>query len=157
MVPAPHGRVRRQRAHRHALRRRRPPHPQRLITTNRRAEGSNCPVRAKVASARCAVPTATTASKQSLLADLANLREQNQRLRRQNTTLTTRLSEILGEEIFHASGIGHTDETETLRTQVHELEQNVLDLRQELEERTDELGAARAANRDLMATVNRHP
>src|SRR5204862_7056861 len=48
----------------------------------------------------------TAASKQSLLADLANLREQNQRLRRQNTGLTARLSEVLGEEVFQASGIG---------------------------------------------------
>ena len=61
-------------------------------------------------------PASTTVSRQSLRADLANLREQNQRLRRQNTILTTRLTEILGEEVFHASGIGRTDETETLRT-----------------------------------------
>ena len=45
-------------------------------------------------------PASTAASKQSLLADLANLREQNQRLRRQNTDLTARLSEVLGEEVF---------------------------------------------------------
>jgi hypothetical protein len=31
----------------------------------------------------------------------------------------------------------------------------VLDLRQELEERTDDVDAARAANRDLMALANR--
>lgn len=99
----------------------------------------------------------TAASKQSLLADLANLREQNQRLRRQNTDLTARLSEVLGEELFRASGIGRTDETETLRTRTGQLEQQVLDLRQELEERTDDLSAARAANRDLMTLANRKP
>jgi hypothetical protein len=33
----------------------------------------------------------------------------------------------------------------------------VLDLRQELGERTDDLNAARAANRDLMALANRKP
>ena len=92
-------------------------------------------------------PAAATASRQSLLADLANLKEHNQRLRRQNTSLTTRLSEMLGEEVFHASGIGRTGE----------LEQQLLDLRQELEERTDELDAARAANRDLMTLANRIP
>jgi Family of unknown function (DUF6262) len=102
-------------------------------------------------------PASTTASKQSLLADLANLREQNQRLRKQNTDLTARLSEVLGEEVFRASGIGRTDETETLRSRAGQLEQQVLDLRQELEERTDDLHASRAANRDLMTLANRKP
>lgn len=110
------------------------------------------------AEAPATAPTATTVSKRSLLADLANLRDQNDRLRRQNTKLTSRLSEALGEEVLRASGIGLTDETEQLRSQVGQLEQQVLDLRQELEERTDELAAARAANRDLMAELNgRHP
>jgi hypothetical protein len=102
-------------------------------------------------------PASTAASKQSLLADLANLREQNQRLRRQNTDLTARLSEVLGEEVFRASGIGRTDETATLRTRAGQLEQQVLDLRQELEERTGDLHASRAANRDLMTLANRKP
>jgi len=104
-----------------------------------------------------ASPASSAASKQSLLADLANLREQNQRLRKQNTDITARLSEILGEEVFRASGIGRTDDTEALRTRVGQLEQQVLDLRQELDERTDDLDAARAANRDLMTLANRMP
>jgi Family of unknown function (DUF6262) len=102
-------------------------------------------------------PAATTASRQSLLADLANLKEHNQRLRRQNISLTTRLSEVLGEEVFHASGIGRADDAGQLRARAGELEQQLLDLRQELEERTDELHAARAANRDLMTLANRIP
>jgi regulator of replication initiation timing len=111
--------------------------------------------------ARSAAPAASpaasaTASRQSLLADAANLREQNQRLRKQNTDLTARLSEVLGEEVFRASGIGRTDDTEALRTRVGQLEQQILDLRQELEERTDDLDAARAANRDLMTLANRN-
>jgi chromosome segregation ATPase len=109
------------------------------------------------ATAPASSPASTAVSKQSLLADLANLREQNQRLRRQNTDLTARLSEVLGEEVFLASGIGRTDETETLRTRAGQLEQQVLDLRQELEERTDDLSAARTANRDVMALANRKP
>jgi Family of unknown function (DUF6262) len=102
-------------------------------------------------------PTSTTASRQSLLADLANLKEHNQRLRRQNISLTTRLSEVLGEEVFHASGIGRADDAGQLRARAGELEQQLLDLRHELEERTDELHAARAANRDLMTLANRIP
>lgn len=104
-----------------------------------------------------ASPASATASKQSLLADLANLREQNQRLRKQNADLTARLSEVLGEEVFRASGIGRTDDAEALRARVGELENQILDLRQELEERTDDLDAARAANRDLMTLANRKP
>ena len=107
--------------------------------------------------APAASPASTAASKHSLLADLANLREQNQRLRKQNTDLTARLSEVLGEEVFRASGIGRSDDSEALRTRIGQLEQQVLDLRQELEERTDDLDAARAANRDLIARVNRKP
>jgi len=102
-------------------------------------------------------PVSTPASRQSLLADLANLREQNQRLRKQNTDLTARLSEVLGEEVFRASGIGRSDDSEALRVRVGQLEQQVLDLRQELGERTDDLDAARAANRDLMTLANRNP
>jgi uncharacterized membrane protein YccC len=109
------------------------------------------------AAAPASSPASTTVSKQSLLADLANLREQNKRLRKQNTDLTARLSELLGEEVFRASGIGRTDEAEALRARVGQLEQELLDLRQELEERTDDLAASRAANRDLMALANRKP
>ncbi len=58
------------------------------------------------------------------------------------------------EEVFRASGIGRTDESETLRTRVGQLEQQVLDLRQELEERTGDLDAS---HRDLMTLANRKP
>jgi len=114
-------------------------------------------IHARAAAAPGTSPASTAASRQSLLADLANLQAQNQRLRRQNHSLTARLSEVLGAEVFHASGIGHPDETGQLRTRVTELEQLVLDLRQQLEERTDDLDAARSANRDLMALANRKP
>jgi hypothetical protein len=64
--------------------------------------------------------------------------------------------EVLGEGVFRASGIGRAGDTEALRTRVGQLEQQVLDLRQELEEQTDDLDAARAANRDLMTLANRN-
>jgi hypothetical protein len=95
-------------------------------------------------------PASTAASKQSLLADLANLRKQN-------TDLTARLSEALGEEVFRASGIGRADDSEALHTRVGQLEQQVLDIRQELQERTTDLDAARAANRELMSQLNAPP
>ena len=102
-------------------------------------------------------PVSAKASRQSLLADLANLRDQARRLRQHNASLTARLSELLGQEVFRASGLGRTDRTEALQTRLRELEQQLLDLRQQLEERTGELHAAPAANRDLMALANRKP
>jgi regulator of replication initiation timing len=101
------------------------------------------------------MPRTTQVSRQSLLADLANLRAHNERLRRQVSKLAKRLSEALGEEVFRASGLGGPDDTEQLRRQVGDLEQTVADLRQQLTERTEELDAARMANRELMATLNR--
>jgi chromosome segregation ATPase len=113
--------------------------------------------RAAQAQPDASMPRTTQVSRQSLLADLANARAHNERLRRQVTRLSRRLSEALGEEVFRASGLGGPDDTEQLRRQVGELEQAAADLRQQLEERTEELAAARATNRDLMAQLNRTP
>jgi chromosome segregation ATPase len=103
------------------------------------------------------LPRTSQVSRQSLLADLANARAESERLRRRNDKLARRLSELLGEEVFRASGLGGPDDPEQLRRQVSDLEQTVVDLRQQLEERTEELAAARATNRDLMAEANRLP
>ncbi len=101
------------------------------------------------------LPRSAQVSRQSLLADLTNVRAQNERLRRQVNKLAKRLSEALGEEVFRASGLGQPDDTEQLRQQAAALEQELLDVRQQLEERNDELDAARATNRELMAELNR--
>jgi hypothetical protein len=103
------------------------------------------------------VPRTTQVSRQSLLADLANLRAHNERLRRQVGKLARRLSESLGEEVFRASGLGGPEDTEQMRRRVGELEQTMAGLREQLQERTVVLEAARAANRELMAEVNRLP
>ena len=99
-------------------------------------------------------PVGTRTSRRSLLADLANLRAHNERLRHHNTKLSERLSEILGEQVFHEAGLTRTDEIGTLRERVAELEQQLLDRRQDLQDRDDELAAARATNRDLMTRLN---
>jgi hypothetical protein len=113
--------------------------------------------RAAQAQPDTSMPRTSQVSRQSLLADLANLRAHNERLRRQVIKLARRLSEVLGEEVFRASGLGGPDDTEELRRQIAQLEQTTLDLRQQLQERTEELEAARATNRELMAEVNRLP
>jgi hypothetical protein len=62
---------------------------------------------------------------------------------------------MLGEHVYRTSGIGAPDDTADLRQHVGELNQLITDLRQDLEERTDELNAARAANRELITMLNR--
>lgn len=100
-------------------------------------------------------PTGSTrTSHRSLLADIANLRAHNERLRHQNAKLAERLSEVFGDRVFHDAGLTRTDEIDSLRKRVAELEQQLLDCRQDLQDRDDDLAAARAANRDLMASIN---
>jgi hypothetical protein len=99
-------------------------------------------------------PSSTRTSRRSLLADLANLRAHNERLRHQNTKLSERLSEVLGEQVVHDAGLTGTDEIGILRERVAELEQELLDRCQDLQDRDDELAASRAANRGPMTTLN---
>lgn len=99
-------------------------------------------------------PDSIRTSQRSLLADAANLRAQNERLRRQNAALTDRLSEVLGAEVFRASGVGGDEADTALKERLSELEQQLLDCRRDLRDREDELAAARTANRDLMTTLN---
>jgi uncharacterized protein YceH (UPF0502 family) len=99
---------------------------------------------------------ATAVSTASLRAEQANLQARNTRLARRITKLEHRLSDALGTALYQASGIGAPDDTARLQHRITELEQQLLDLRQQLEERTDDLTAARAANRELMTELNRH-
>lgn len=65
------------------------------------------------------------------------------------TPTAARLSEVVGEEAFHAAAITPDHDREHLQAQFKELELQILDLRQEFEERTEELAAARVTNRNL--------
>lgn len=100
-------------------------------------------------------PGAPSASRASLIADLANAHERNARLAREHAKLRERLSEQLGEQAWRESGLSGPDTTERLHHQVNELEQHAAELRRQLADRDDELHAARAANRELMAQLNR--
>jgi hypothetical protein len=52
------------------------------------------------------------------------------------------------------TGLGAPDDAAALREQAGSLRQQILDLRKTLEERDEELAAAREANRRLMAELN---
>jgi chromosome segregation ATPase len=95
-------------------------------------------------------------SRRSLLADNANLRERNRRLEHHARGLEARLSDLLGTQISERTGLGAPDDAAALREQADTLRQQILDLRKTLDERDEELAAAREANRRLMAELNHH-
>jgi chromosome segregation ATPase len=99
--------------------------------------------------------TDSAVSGASLRTELANMHAQNSRLTRHITLLETRLSEALGKQAYKASGLGVVDETNDLRRSIAQLEQRTAELTDQLHDREDELNAARAANRELMAELNR--
>jgi Family of unknown function (DUF6262) len=100
-------------------------------------------------------PGASTVSRRSLLADNANLRERNRRLEHHARGLEERLSELLGTQISQRAGLTAPASDAALRDQLETLGQQVLDLRRGLEERDEELAAAREANRQMMTELNR--
>ena len=93
-------------------------------------------------------------SRQSLQADNANLRERNRRLEHHARSLEERLSGLLGTQVAARTGFGAPPDTAALQQEVQKLGQQILDLRRALEERDEELAAAREANRRMMAELN---
>jgi hypothetical protein len=93
-------------------------------------------------------------SRASLQADLTNAHQRAVRLAARVHQLEQRLSESLGEQAWHESGLGVPDDIDQLKQQIGTLEQHTIDLRLQLEERDDDLAAARSANRELMAQLN---
>lgn len=90
----------------------------------------------------------------SLQADLLAAQQRCVRLAARTQHLETRLSALLGEQAWRESGLGPPDDIDQLKQQIVTLEQQVADLRLQLEERDQDLAAARAANRELMASIN---
>jgi hypothetical protein len=90
-----------------------------------------------------------------VLAENVNLHEQNRRLAQQVTDLEDRLSELLGQQAFDCSGLGAPASTVAVHAELEAQRQAVLDLRRVLEERDEELAAARETNRQLMNQLNR--
>ncbi len=90
----------------------------------------------------------------SLQADLLAAHERAVRLNARVQQLEKRLSEALGEQAWRESGLGAPADIDALTHKITHLEQQATGLRLQLEERDEELTAARAANRELMAQLN---
>ena len=90
----------------------------------------------------------------SLQADLLAAHERALRLNARVRQLEKRLSEALGEQAWRESGLGTPADLDALTQKISHLEQQAADLNLRLEERDQDLAAARAANRELMAQLN---
>jgi hypothetical protein len=93
-------------------------------------------------------------SRASLQADLLAAHDRAVRLAARVQQLERRLSESLGEQAWRESGLGAPTDIDQLTQRIVTLEQHVVDLRLQLEERTQDLDAARATNRELMTRLN---
>ena len=90
----------------------------------------------------------------SLQADLLAAHERAVRLNTRVRQLEKRLSEALGEQAWRESGLAAPADIDALNHKISQLEQQIIDLRLQLEEQGEDLTAARAANRELMAQLN---
>ena len=90
----------------------------------------------------------------SLQADLLAAHERALRLTARTRQLEKRLSEALGEQAWRESGLGAPADIDALHQKITHLEQQAADLQLQLDERDQDLNAARAANRELMTQLN---
>ena len=104
-----------------------------------------------------AAATGPAVTRASLQADLLAAHERAARLNTRVQHLEKRLSEALGEHAWRESGLGTPTDIDALNQQITHLEQQVIDLRLQLAERDQDLAAARATNRELMARINARP
>jgi hypothetical protein len=93
-------------------------------------------------------------SRASLQADLLAAHDRSARLAARIRQLEHRLSRQLGEQAWRDSGLGQPDDTSHLRQLIAQLTDDNQQLRASLAERDQDLAAARAANRELMARLN---
>ncbi|MEA5456931.1 DUF6262 family protein [Sinomonas sp. JGH33] len=99
--------------------------------------------------------SAATATRHSLEADNLNLRATLRRQTQHIADLEARLSEVLGEQAYTRTGLGAPRNHAVLEEQNHALQNEIQELRAKLQDRDEELGAAREAHRQLMGQVNR--
>jgi hypothetical protein len=98
--------------------------------------------------------TGPAVTRASLQADLLAAHERAARLHTRVQHLEKRLSNALGEHAWRESGLGTPADIDALHQQIIHLEQQAADLRLQLAERDEDLAAARATNRELMARIN---
>ena len=98
--------------------------------------------------------TGPAVTRASLQADLLAAHQRALRLSARIQQLEKRLSEALGEQAWRQSGLGAPADIDAISQTITHLEQQAADLQLQLEERNDDLTAARAANRELMAQLN---
>ena len=90
----------------------------------------------------------------SLQADLLAAHGRAARLNARVQHLERRLSEALGEQPWRESGLAAPADIDALNQKITHLEQQAIDLHLQLEERDEDLAAARATNRELMTRIN---
>ena len=93
-------------------------------------------------------------SRASLQADLAAAQDRAARQAARIRQLEGKLSQMLGEQAWRESGLGAPEDIDKLRRRITQLEQEAVDLTRQLEERGDELAAARAANREMITRLD---
>jgi hypothetical protein len=98
--------------------------------------------------------TGPAVTRASLQADLLAAHERAIRLSTRIHHLEKRLSEALGDQAWRESGLGAPADIDALSQKITHLEQQNLDLKLQVEERDEDLAAARAANRELMTRIN---
>jgi chromosome segregation ATPase len=98
--------------------------------------------------------TGPAVTQASLQADLLAAHERAARLNARIRQLEQRLSQALGEHTWRESGLGAPTDIDALHQRITHLEQQVTDQQQQLDERDEDLAAARATNRELMARLN---
>jgi len=106
---------------------------------------------------RWTAPSSTgtaTCSSRSTPARPSRRRRTLRRLAARIRQLEHRLSQALGEQAWRESGLGQPDDIRQLKQQITQLTEDNQQLRAGLAERDQDLAAARAANRELMARLN---
>jgi hypothetical protein len=93
-------------------------------------------------------------SRASLQTDLLAAGERAARLHSRVRQLEKRLSQALGEQAWRESGLSTPADIDALNQKITHLEQQTIDLRLQLEEQGQDLAAARATNRELIAQLN---
>jgi hypothetical protein len=68
--------------------------------------------------------------------------------------LRRRLSERLGEQAWRQSGLGGPDDIDQLQQRIVSLDVQLADIKIQLDERDEELAAARLANREMITSLN---